>query len=218
MVNWKRNLAILWAGQFLSIMGFQFGLPFAPYYIQELGVTDPVALKMWVALFAASAPLAFAVFSPIWGALADRFGRKPMLIRAYFGGALVLSLMGVVDHAESLIALRILQGALTGTITATQTMVSVGTPRHRTGFALGTLSAAVFSGTMAGAATGGIIAEAFGYRMAFLLSGSILQPSSIVRFVHALRHHDLLKRRRRHRTHFLGRRFGAPKRRSHDAH
>lgn len=174
MVNWKRNLAILWAGQFLSIMGFQFGLPFAPYYIQSLGGTDPVALKMWVALFAASAPLAFAVFSPIWGALADRFGRKPMLIRAYFGGALVLSLMGIVHHVESLIALRILQGALTGTITATQTLVSVSTPNHRTGVALGTLSAAVFSGTMAGSALGGIIAEAFGYRTAFLFSGSIL--------------------------------------------
>lgn len=121
MINWKRNLAILWIGQFLSIMGFQFGLPFAPYYIQSLGITDPVALKMWVALFAAAAPLAFAVFSPIWGALADRFGRKSMLIRAYLGGALVLSLMGTVHHAESLITLRILQGALTGTVTATQT-------------------------------------------------------------------------------------------------
>lgn len=67
MVNWKRNLAIVWLGQFLSIMGFWFGLPFASYYIQELGITDPVALKMWAAIFTAATPLAFVVLSPVWG-------------------------------------------------------------------------------------------------------------------------------------------------------
>lgn len=179
-MNWKRNLAIIWIGQFLSIVGFSFGLPFAPYYIQTLGISDPAELKMWIAFFAASAPLSFALFSPFWGAVSDRFGRKPVLIRAYFGGAIVLSLMGTVHHAETLIALRILQGVLTGTITASQTLVSVSTPSHRTGFALGTLSAAVFSGAMAGSALGGIVAETYGYRTAFLLSGTVLLVAGLL--------------------------------------
>ena len=106
MVNWKQNFAVIWLSQFISIMGFNFALPFAPYFIQELGVTDPVRLKMWVAVFAASTPLTLAVFSPIWGMLADRYGRRVMLLRANFAGAIVLALMGTVRSVELLILLR----------------------------------------------------------------------------------------------------------------
>ena len=120
MTNWKRNLVIVWIGQFFSIMGFSFSMSFVPYYMQELGVVDPVKLKAAIAVFTAAAPLAFAVFAPLWGAVADRYGRKLVLVRAYFGGALVLSLMGVVDKVEYLIFLRLLQGVLTGTMTASQ--------------------------------------------------------------------------------------------------
>ena len=76
MVNWKQNLAVIWLSQFISIIGFNFALPFAPYFIQELGVTDPVKVKLWVAVFAAATPLSLAVFSPVWGILADRYGRR----------------------------------------------------------------------------------------------------------------------------------------------
>ena len=89
-VNWKKNLAVIWLSQFLSIMGFSFAMPFAPYYIQDLGVTDPVRLKLWISVFAAAAPLTLAVFSPVWGALADRYGRRIMLLRANFAGAVVV--------------------------------------------------------------------------------------------------------------------------------
>jgi MFS family permease len=71
-------------------------LPFGPYYIQELGVHDPAKIKFWVALFGAGPPLSFAIFSPIWGTLADRYGRRLMLLRANFGGMVILGLMGTV--------------------------------------------------------------------------------------------------------------------------
>jgi len=75
-VNWKTNLAVIWASQLLSIAGFFFALPFGPYYIQELGVHDPSRIKFWVALFGAAPPLSLAIFSPFWGTLADRYGRS----------------------------------------------------------------------------------------------------------------------------------------------
>ena len=67
MIEWKRNFVMVALSQFLSIMGFTFAMPFAPYYIQQLGITDPNELKMWIALFTAAAPLTLAVASPIWG-------------------------------------------------------------------------------------------------------------------------------------------------------
>ena len=177
-VCWKRNLAFIWAAQFVSIMSFSFGLPFAPYFIQSLGVEDNAELNMWVALFGASTPLTFAIFSPMWGALADRVGRRPMLLRAYLGGGVVLSLMGLVTSPSWLIALRLAQGALTGTVTASQVLVTAHTPSHRSGIALGSLNSAVFSGALTGAFIGGWTAELLGYRVAFICSGAFMLISA----------------------------------------
>jgi DHA1 family multidrug resistance protein-like MFS transporter len=174
VVHWKQNLAVVWISQFLSIMGFFFAIPFAPYYIQELGIRDPVKIKLWVSLFGAAAPFSLAIFSPIWGAIADRYGRRLMLLRANFGAAVVLALMATVRSVEALIVLRLLQGLLAGTVTAAQAMVTSTTPENRSGTALGALSAAVYSGTMAGTFLGGIFAEYVGYRYSFLVSGLLL--------------------------------------------
>jgi len=179
-VNWKKNLAVIWLSQFLSIMGFSFAMPFAPYYIQYLGVTDPVRLKLWISVFAAATPLTLAVFSPVWGALADRYGRRIMLLRANFAGAVVVALMGVVRSVEVLVLLRLMQGMFTGTMTAAQTMVSVNTPEHRSGLALGALSAAVYSGGMVGAFTGGFVADLLGFRYAFLAGGGLLLAAGLL--------------------------------------
>jgi DHA1 family multidrug resistance protein-like MFS transporter len=180
MVHWKQNLAVVWVSQFLSIMGFFFAVPFAPYYIQELGVRDPVKIKLWVSLFGAAAPFSLAIFSPMWGALADRYGRRLMLLRANFGAAVVLALMATVESVEALIVLRLLQGLLAGTVTAAQTMVTSTTPENRSGTALGALSAAVYSGTMAGTFLGGIFADSVGYRYSFLGSGFLLLLAGVL--------------------------------------
>ena len=174
MVNWKTNLVVIWISQLLSIAGFFFALPFGPYYIQELGVHDPAKIKFWVALFGAGPPLSLAIFSPIWGTLADRYGRRLMLLRANFGGVLILSLMGTVQSVEALIALRFVQGIFTGTMIAAQAMVAAYTPERRSGMALGSLSAAVYMGSMIGTFVGGMFAEYFGYRYAFFGSGILL--------------------------------------------
>ena len=131
MVTWKKNFIVVWFSQFLSIMGFAFAMPFAPFFMQELGVTEPAKLKMWVALFAAAAPVTLAILAPFWGLLADRYGRRIMLLRANFAAAIVVALMGTVHSAAALVGLRLFQGVFTGTVAAAQTMVSVQAPPHR---------------------------------------------------------------------------------------
>ncbi|UCD80118.1 MAG: MFS transporter [Desulfobacterales bacterium] len=182
-INWKTNLAVIWVSQLLSLAGFFFALPFGPYYIQELGVHDPARIKFWVALFGAGPPLTLAIFSPIWGFLADRFGRRLMLLRANFGAAVVLCAMSLVPNVETLIILRLLQGALAGTIVAAQAMVAAYTPAKRSGMALGSLSAAVYSGGMAGTFLGGMCAEYFGYRLVFFASAVLLLTAGLLIFL-----------------------------------
>ena len=77
----------------LQLLFIYFALPFVPYYLQTLGVTDAVALKMWVAGLAAAGALTLMVFAPVWGYLADRFGRRLMMLRANFAGVVILALL-----------------------------------------------------------------------------------------------------------------------------
>lgn len=173
--SWKKQMVLVWASQFLAIMGFSFALPFVAFFLQvDLGVTQPAAVRMWVALFSASTAVTMAVAAPLWGLLADRYGKRIMLIRANFAGAVVIALMGMAQSPGMLIVLRLLQGALTGTMTAAQAFLAGEMPRERRGLAVGGLSAAVFSGSMAGAMLGGFAGEWLGYRLAFAVSGALL--------------------------------------------
>lgn len=179
-INWKRNLFYVWLAQFLSMVGFGFGMPFAAYYIQELGVRDDAEVKFWTAVFQSSAALTMALVGPLWGAISDRYGRKLMLLRANFGAAVILYAMGYAPDVWWLIALRLVQGALTGTVSAAQTLISVSTPNDRCGTALGMLSTAIFSGNMAGMFLGGLCGDACGYANTFKIGGGILLLSSLL--------------------------------------
>jgi len=179
--NWRRNILTVGLSQFLSIAGFSFAIPFAPFFMQEkLGVRDPVQLRLWVSAFSAAVPLTMAFFAPIWGAAADRYGRRVMLLRANFAAWIVLTLMGLSRNVEMLVVLRALQGAFTGTMTAAQAMVAADAPPERSGRALGGLTAAIFSGSLAGVALGGVCAEWFGYRTAFFIAGTLLLAAALL--------------------------------------
>ena len=181
--TWKRQLCVIWSAQFLSAIGFSFGLPFISYLMQEdMGVTDKAELAYWVAAFSAACPLTMMFFSPVWGALGDQYGRRKMLLRSYIGGAVAVGLISVAQTPLQLVMLRVIQGAFCGTMSASQALISTQTPREHTGFALGALNSAMFSGTIAGAFAGGYVAELAGYRLAFAISALCFVLSFIAVF------------------------------------
>jgi len=172
--SWKRTLYIVWAAELIAIAGFSFVLPFLPYYVQELGVTDLHQVELWSGVLFAAHAIPMAIFAPIWGSLADRYGRKLMVERSMFGGAVVLALMGLVQTVEQLAVLRAFQGVLTGTVVAATTLVAGTAPRERSGYALGLLQMAIFAGASIGPLFGGLLADTLGYRAAFWVTGGLL--------------------------------------------
>ncbi|MFP4056433.1 MAG: MFS transporter [Candidatus Brocadiia bacterium] len=180
MQSWKRTLNAAFFAQICSITGFTFVLPFLPLYVRELGVADEAQSRVWAGIAFAAGALTMAVFSPIWGALADRYGRKPMVLRAMLGGALVLTLMSFCQNASQLVACRLLQGALTGTVTASVALVAGVVPRHRAGQAMGMMQAAVFVGAAFGPFMGGLLADALGYRATFRAAALVLLAGVVV--------------------------------------
>ena len=174
MDTWKRNLYIIWLAQIFSIAGFQFGIPFIPFFLQELGISGDEQIKFWTGITAAGPSLGLAIMAPVWGYLADRFSKKAMMVRAMFSAAVILSLMGLSVNAYMLASLRVLQGFLTGTVSAALAMVAAMTPREKQAYALGFISSATFIGNTLGQAAGGFTAGYFGYRFSFLIGGLII--------------------------------------------
>jgi DHA1 family multidrug resistance protein-like MFS transporter len=173
MEHWKVNLYTIWVSQVLSLMSFGFGIPFLPFYIQELGVVKPDEIKIYVGILNAAPAVAMAVMAPIWGVLADRWGKKLMLLRAMLFASLIIGGMSIVTSANQLVFLRLMQGCFTGTITAASALIASGTPGNRLSFALGFLSSSAFIGLSFGPMIGGLVAEYAGYRVSFVI-GAVL--------------------------------------------
>jgi DHA1 family multidrug resistance protein-like MFS transporter len=172
--RWRTTLATMFVAQLLCIMGFSFVMPFIPFYIRDLGVDDPRMVPIWAGFLGTGAGLTMGIMGPIWGWVADRYGRKPMVQRAMFGGAIILTLMAFVRNVHELLVLRIIQGAITGTVPATVALISSVVPKARLGFNLGLMQMAVFSGGSIGPYVGGIVADHFGYRVPFGVTGGLL--------------------------------------------
>lgn len=181
MERWKMNLAVLWIGQFLIMSGMTMIIPFISLYLQqELGVTDPRQVAWWAnAIFAANFVTAF-VAQPLWGGVADRYGRKIMLLRSGFGMAIVITLMGFATSAWQLLALRLFNGLISGYMPAANALMSATAPKERMGFAMGTLQSGAVAGTILGPLMGGALAEWIGYRPIFYITGAMLFVASML--------------------------------------
>ena len=178
--SWVRTLAVLWVAQIVSELAFSSALPFVPLYVQELGVRDVTRAGVWAGVMSGGFALVMGLMGPVWGQVADRYGRKLMIQRALFGGCLVVGAMGLVQSPGQLLALRLVQGALTGVVAATTTVVSLTVPPRRLGSALGLMHAALFVGTAAGPILGGLFADRYGFRAAFLATGALFLASGLL--------------------------------------
>jgi DHA1 family multidrug resistance protein-like MFS transporter len=170
----------MFVAQLATAVGFALFFPFLPLYVADLGSSTSLSIEFLAgAVFSAQA-LTMAITSPIWGSVADRYGRKLMVERAMFGGAVVLLLMGFVQTAEQLVLLRAIQGMITGTVAAANALVAATAPRERTGFAMGLLQMGQISGIAIGPLIGGLMADAVGYRYAFVITSILLLASGIL--------------------------------------
>ena len=169
MPMWKRNLIVCWFGMFVTGVGMGQIAPVLPLYIDHLGIHDTALIEQFSGIAFGITFIVSAVFSPIWGQAADRFGRKPMLLRASLGMAVVIFSMGFAQNVYELIGLRLLQGVISGYGTACITLIATQTDKKYAGWALGTLSTAPITGSLLGPMIGGYIAETLGLENVFFI-------------------------------------------------
>ncbi|MDB5563510.1 MAG: transporter [Tardiphaga sp.] len=171
---WKRNLAVCVFGSFTTIVSLTLILPFLPLYVEQLGVGGQAAIAQWSGACFAAAFFTAGMIAPLWGKLADRYGRKIMLVRASLGMAIGMSLMGFVDNIWQLFGLRLLVGLVGGYASGSMILVATQSPKNRSGWALGTLSSGIMAGNLVGPLIGGVLPKMIGIRETFFLVGSLI--------------------------------------------
>lgn len=172
--HWKRNLIVCVFGSFTTIVAMTLLLPFLPLYVEQLGVRDHAAIVQWSGVAYGATFFSAALTAPLWGRLADRYGRKLMLIRASLGMAVAMSLLGMAHDIWQLVALRLLAGLLGGYASGSMVLVASQTPKARSGWALGVLSAGVMAGNLVGPLIGGLLPPLIGIRNTFLMAGGVI--------------------------------------------
>lgn len=165
---------VLWLGTFVTGMGFSMIMPFMSLYIDTLGTFNKQQLTFWSGITFSSTFLVTAIISPWWGKLADRKGRKLMLLRASAGMAIIIALMAFVTNVYELVALRFLEGVFSGFISNSTALIATSAPHDQSGYALGTLTTGSVSGTLLGPLVGGAIANVTNYRIPFLITATLL--------------------------------------------
>lgn len=174
MEKWKRNLIVCWFGTFVTMIGMSQIAPILPIYVKDLGISSVKLVEQISGIAFGATFVASAIFSPIWGKLADKYGRKPMLLRASLGMAIVVISMGFAHSVKFLIILRLLQGTISGYSTACTTLIATQTDREHAGVALGTLSTAGIAGSLFGPVIGGYLEQVVGIRNEFFIIGTLL--------------------------------------------
>jgi MFS family permease len=146
----------------------------ALFMARDLGVHDSHQLAFWVGLAPAALGLSLAVASPIWGVAADRFGRKPMLVRALFGASLIVGLISLARSPLHVIALESGFGLLAGAGQLSIALAAQEMSRKRVGFGIGVVQSASAVGQSIGPVIGSLAGIVFGLRTAFVFGGAIV--------------------------------------------
>jgi DHA1 family multidrug resistance protein-like MFS transporter len=171
--DWRRNVWALTLTVFISFVGFQFFSPFLPLYIRELGVTDPAKIALWAGAQAAVTPAMSGLLSPVFGRLADRFGRKLMLIRSLVGFVVIVAAMGLVTSVEQLFLARVVMGLFAGFTPMVMALATTSAPKDKVPAAIGMVQSAQLLSVAVGPAIGGYVASHFGIRYAFFATAGL---------------------------------------------
>ncbi|MFK9091090.1 MFS transporter [Bacillus salipaludis] len=158
---------IMWFANFFVAGSMTMVMPFISLYIESFGDFSEKYVQHWSGLTFAITFVSAFLFSPIWGRIGDRYGRKKILIFSGLGMALSIYLMGYVHSVWQLFMLRFFMGFFSGFIPMSQAFISTQTPKQIAGRVLGTLQTGSITGSLLGPMLGGILADSLGYSTTF---------------------------------------------------
>ena len=172
--NWRRTMWAMVGIQFIMTMSFTILSPIMPLFLPDLGVHGAAQIDLWAGILNGTTSFVAAFASPLWGRIADRRGRKLMLLRSSFAIGLFTVLMGLSLNVWQFFGARALMGAFAGFSASAIALVASQVPEDRLGYALGWLSTGQLVGGLVGPVIGGVLSDATGsYRVPFFCTATI---------------------------------------------
>ncbi|WP_067839726.1 MFS transporter [Amphibacillus sediminis] len=170
----------MWIANFFIAGSITMVQPFLSLYIDSLGDYSTSYVQTWSGLIFSITFVTAFIFSPIWGRIGDKYGRKMILVAFGFGLSISLFLMGFVTSILQLFILRLFMGIFTGFISMSQALIATQTSKRVAGRVLGTLQTGSITGTLMGPLLGGVLADTFGYSASFQWVALVLILSSFL--------------------------------------
>jgi DHA1 family multidrug resistance protein-like MFS transporter len=171
---WRRSQYIVVMTVAMSQVGSDLTQPFLGLYVRELGMTNPADASLWAGLAVAAGPIGSTIMGPLWGSMADRFGRKAMVMRALIMVSLLQMVQAFAPDAHWLVAARLVHGMFAGFSAMAMALAVTLGPRERMGEAIGMVQAAQLLPTAIGPLLGGMLSDHFGLRTNFFVTGAYL--------------------------------------------
>ncbi len=183
--NWRRNQLAITVASFVGFMGFTIVMPFLPLYFREMGLEDVGAIALWTGLSLGVTPAITAMLSPLWGRIADRFGRKVMVERSLLSFVLLMIATAFATKPWHVFALRAVQGLFAGYGALALTMATDSAPAGRLATAIGLVQTAQRLGPAVGPVVGGLLAPLVGLRTSFFVAaGFYLAALVLIQFMY----------------------------------
>ena len=176
---WRRNLRVTPGANLLASLGFGLAWPFLPLMVRGLGVHENLAT--WVGNMVLGFYVVSLIMSPIWGGIADHYGRKIMILRASLGMGFFMTLVPFAPTPLWFACLLALVGLFNGSTAATMALIVANTPDKRIGSALSLAQTGTLVGQTMGPAVGTLLAAFVPhYHWLFWVSGGLLLTAGVL--------------------------------------
>ena len=163
----KSPLVIIFLTVFIDLLGFGLVIPITPFYAEKYGATG-----LAVGLLMSSYSFMQLIFSPIWGRISDRVGRRPIILMSLLGSTLSYLIFGLADSLAVLFISRFFAGIFGANISTSQAYIADSTTVENRAKGMGMIGAAFGLGFVLGPLFGGYFSQ-FGYRLPAYIASAI---------------------------------------------
>lgn len=173
MSGWRRILILFSVASFVEVVAYGQLNAFTPLYLPRLGVS-PEDVALWVAAISAGSNVIGVLFLPFWGVFADRFGRKPLIIRSFAMSGVGMLVGGFASNVWTFMAGRGLTALALGNGGLMMTTLAESAPAARIGLAYGVLNGAGPFGAVLGPLLAGPLVDRYGFGAVLVADAALL--------------------------------------------
>ena len=156
----KGALVVLFLVTMIDMIGFGIVIPFLTYLVEDLTPDNQIAnIGLWVGLLMTSYSAAQFLFSPLWGALSDRIGRRPILMVGLVGNTVFFTMFGLANTLVIAFAARFLAGVFNGNLAVARAYIGDVSTTQELATRMGLIGAAFGLGFTFGPFIGGELSD-----------------------------------------------------------